>query len=818
MQFLRDIQFGLRNLAKSPGFAATAVLSLAIGIMATTAIYSVLRAVVLDPFPYKDVDNLMSVRVTSAAQRGSRTGYSVDQYLEIAERNTIFEGTIASTISDVLWTGEGDPQRLRGNHGPFNTFDVMGVPPLIGRTPAADDARPGAEPVVVLGYRFWQRQFAGDPAVLGRKLQLNDNVRTVIGVMPKRFMWRGADVYLPVVFERGRIVPPRRAEDARRGPVNEGVRGVHLLGRLKPGVTAAQAEADLNPIIADLKKKEPGQFPDQWRVGLLPFKETFPSGITRDIWVLFGAVALLLLIACANVSNLLLSKVASRQREMTVRAALGASRGRLVRQLLTESLILALVAGGLGTALAYAGLPAILALVPPGTIPDESEITLNTSVLAFAVLVSALTSILCGLAPALHSSSANLVSSMREAGRGLAGGSRQAILRKTLVVVEVALALILLAGSSLLVRTYAAMQNVDLGLRPDRLLTMRVPLPARNYPDAHRRTAFFQDLVTRVRAVPGVEAVGLNTGLHPLGNMQATVEVAGVPASAEAVMVHQINAGYTATLGIRLASGRLFTDSDIASTQPVALVNERFVRTRLDNRPPLGQVVRIPRFKQPPVSLPDDAFQIVGVVHDTLNQGLAEPAMPEIFLPFTTTGFADLLVVRSPLDPASISRAVVGQVYAIDRNQPVMDVKALDVVLNEWEYATPRFNLTLLGVLAAAGLILAIVGVYGVMSTAVAQQRHEIGVRMALGAGAGTIARMVLARGFWLLFVGIVLGLAGAAGIARLLARQVWNVPPFDPLAFTVVSLILLVAGLQACVWPARRAARVDPIIALRDE
>jgi len=803
-QCLRDIQFGVRSLAKSPAFTALAVMSLALGIMATTAIYSVVHAVVLDPFPYKNVDDLMSVRVSNAAQRGFRLGYSVDQFLEISERNTIFDGVIASTISDVLWSGEGDPQRLRGNYGPFNTFEVMGVPPLAGRTPIPDDARPGAEPVVVLGYRFWQRQFGGDLHVLGRQLRLNDNVRTVIGIMPKRFMWRGADVYLPITFERGRFV--------------EGVRSVHVLGRLKPGVTEARAEADLRPIIEDLKKKEPGQFPDNWRVGLLSFKETFPSGIRRDLWVLFGAVGLLLLIACANVSNLLLSRATSRQREMTVRAALGASRQRLVRQLLRESLVLALVAGAAGTALAYGGLPAILALVPPDTIPDESEIALNRAVLAFTLVVSALTSVICGLAPALHASGLDLSNRMREAGRGLSGSSRHGLLRNSLVVLEVAIAVMLLAGSSLLVRTFVAMQNVDLGYRADRLLTMRVPLPARHYPDAPRRVAFFQELLRGVRTVPGVAAVGLNTGMHPLGNMWTAAEVAGAPQSTEPVEVHQINADYTSALGIRLAAGRLLTDNDVNAAQPVALVNERFARVRLDGRPPLGQVTRLPRLKQPPFEVKDDSFQIVGVVRDTLNRGLANPVMPEIYVPFTAAGVANQLVVRTDMDPAGITRAVVNQVFAIDKNQPVADVKVLDVVLSEEEYATPRFNLALLSVFATMGLALAIVGVYGVMSTVVSQQSHEIGVRMALGASTGTIARMVLTRGSRLLLVGIALGLVGSFAAARLLARQVWNVSPFDPIAFVVVSLILLAAGLQACFWPARRAARIDPIIALRQE
>jgi putative ABC transport system permease protein len=803
-QFLRDVRFGARNLAKSPGFTTTAVMSLALGIMAATAIYSVVRAVVLDPFPYKDVDNLMSVRVSNPAQRGFRTYYSVDQFLEISERNSIFEGVIASTISDVLWAGEGDPQRLRGNHGTFNTFQVMGVPPLFGRTPTEEDARPGAEPVVVLGYRFWQRQFGGDPGVLGRQLRLNDNIRTVIGVMPKRFMWRGADVYLPILFERGKII--------------DGVRNVHLLGRLKPGVTEARAESDLRPIIEDLKRKEPAQFPEQWSVGLLSFKETFPSGIRRDLWVLFGAVGLLLLIACANVSNLLLSRASGRQREMTVRVALGASRRRLVRQLLTESLVLASIAGVAGAALAYGGLPAILALVPPGTIPDESEIVLNRSVLLFTVAVCGLTSVICGLAPALHASALDLSSRMREAGRGLSGSPRHGLLRNALVVAEIALAVILLVGSSLLVRTFVAMQNVELQFPPERLLAMRVPLPARQYPDAPRRIAFFQELLQSVKAVPGVSAVAVNTGLHPFGNLGTAAEIPGRPPASDPVQVHQVSADYTSALGIRLVVGRLFTESDIARVQQVALVNERFVRVRLEGTEPLGQVVRLPRLKQPPFAVRDDGFQIIGVVRDSLNHGLTDPIEPEIYLPFTAAGFANGLVVRTDTDPAGLVRAIVSRVQAIDKAQPVADVKTMDVLLREDQYATPRFNLVLLTVFAAMGLVLAIVGIYGVMSTVVAQQMHELAVRMALGASAGTIRRMVLGRGSRLLAAGMTLGLAGSVAVARLLARQVWKVSPFDPTAFVVVSAILVATGLLACLWPARRAARIDPIVALRQE
>lgn len=804
-QFVQDLKFGARSLLRNTAFSAIAMLSLALGIMATTAIYSVIHGVILDPFPYKDVDNLMSVKVWDPNQRGYRLGYSTDQFLEIAERSSIFEGVIASTISDVLWTGSGDPQRLRGNHGTPNTFQVMGVQPLLGRAITPADGNPEAVPVIVLGYKFWQRQFASDPGVIGKELRLNDKVRTIVGVMPKRFMWRGADVYLPIVFERGKAI--------------EGVRNVHLLGRLKPGITEAQAEADLHPIIQDLKTREPAQFPDKWRVGLLSFKETFPSSITRNLWILFGAVGLLLLIACANVSNLLLSRASARQKEMVIRAALGAGRARLVRQLLTESLLLAIGGGLLGIGMAFGALRAILALVPQDTIPDESEVLLNTPVLLFALVVSVLTSLLFGLAPALHTSTPDLANPLREAGRGMAGSSSQAFLRKGLVVAEVALSLMLLVAASLMIRTLLAMQQVELGFRADRLLVMRVPLPEKRYPDRQRRTDFFQDLLRRSSALPGVVAAGINTGVHPFGNYGFPIEVVGAAQqNQQPVIVHEISPDYTRALGIAMVQGRLFAENEVNSRQQLAIVNQNFVKNRLDGQNALGRVIRIPRLKQPPSSLENDSFQVIGVVNDTLNRGLADQMVPEVYIPFTVTARADRIVVLTNGDPAAMTHSVVSQVYAIDKDQPVTGMRTMGTVLEEGIYSGPRFNLALFSAFAALGLILAVIGVYGVMSNSVAQQTQEIGVRMALGAAPGIITRMVVWRGVVLLLVGIVIGLVGSFFSVRLLSSQVQIVSPFDAISFSAVPLVLLAAGVLACLWPAMRAARVDPVLALRGE
>lgn len=806
-QLVQDLRYALRRLASDPAFAAIAIGSLALGIGASTAMYSVIYAVILDPFPYKNVDELMSIQVGRPDHQ--TTYYTVDQYLEFAERSTIFSGVIASTVSDVTWTGNGEPQRLRGNYCSIATFDVMGVPPLAGRATLPSDALPGAEPVAVLSYRFWVKQFAGDTSVIGRRMQLNGVTRTVIGVMPKRFMFRGPDVYLPTVFHRGETI--------------DAVRTVHVLGRLKPGVTAERAEADLRPIVEELQRRTPKPFPDGWSVGLLSFQKTFPSDLGEALWILFGAVGLLLLIACVNVSNLILSKSAARRREIAVRASLGATRVRLVRQLLAETAALAFAGGALGIALAYAGLRAIIAMVPEGTIPDESEIVLDLPVLFFALGVCLIATMIAGVAPALQMSGRNVATPMKEAARGSSGSRTQHWLRNTLIVGEVALSLMLLAGAALMIRALIATENQDYGMNPGQLLTLEIDLSAKRYPSLDRRAAFFDDLIRRVAAIPGTAAAGVDTGLHPWGAPEVIVEIPGRPApDQKKTLIHQVTEGYLQAMGIKPHAGRTFTQSDVARKAPIALVNETFVRRHFAGEgDALGRIVRIPRIGPDPLLPASMSVEIVGIVRDRINQlGDRPPIWPEILIPYTIAPQAGTMLVVLANGPADIlAKPVRAQVYALDADQSLTDVQTMESALRKWAYARPRFNMFLFSLFAALGLLLALCGVYGVISTAVTQRTQEIGIRMALGADSRQVTGMVLSGGAKLLALGIAAGLAGSLMSVRLLESEVRNLQTaFDYPAFAAVSAILLAAGLLACLVPAWRASRVDPLNALRHE
>lgn len=798
---LQDLRFGVRELATHKGFTATAVLSLALGIMAATAMYSVIYGVVLEPFPYKDVDNLVSIAIRNPEQRGFRTSYSVDEYVELARRPTIFDGVAASTISDVLWISNGEPMRLRGNHISHNGFDVMGVPALLGRTVTATEEDP--ETKAVLGYRFWIRQFGGNPRILGTTLVMNSRPRTIVGIMPPRFMFRGADVYLPVEY--------------RAGQTPEGVSTMQVTARRKTGVGEAQAQAALDPIIRDLSMRFPARYPPKWRVELITFKETFPSGIRQILWIMFAAVGLLLLIACANVSNLLLARASARQREIAMRAALGAGRSRLFRQLLTESLLLGLVGGAAGVASSWAGLKAILAVVPPGVIPDEAEVVLNLPVLLFSFGLSMLTTVLFGFAPALHAAGGELAHPLKESGRIGSGSKRMALVRSALVVVELTLAIILLSGAGLFLHTLLRLHNAPLAVDIKDRLTLRLPLSAQRYPTSERRAAFISQLIEQVNALPGVLAVGINAGLHPLGSWDFPVEIPGSPnADRRPVNLHQINAGYLKATGIDLLQGRWYDNADVAARRHIAVVNETFVKRYFDGQSALGKTVRIGRLKAPPFNLVDDQFEIAGVVVDALHELHNGEARPEMYIPYSITGLADMLIVHTAGDPMRMAPHVQKQVYQLDGSQFVDETRSLENLMDRFVYSRGRFHVWLMGVFGVLGLLLAVIGVYGLLAQIVSIQRQEYGIRMAVGAGFSDIVGLVLRRGVRLMIAGLSIGVAATLLLLKRFGIQLGVTDPFDPASLAGACAVLFVAGIVACLIPAVRAGRTNPVQVLR--
>jgi predicted permease len=618
-------------------------------------------------------------------------------------------------------------------------------------------------------------------------------------------MWRGADVYLPDVFHRGQTV--------------EGERAVHLLGRLKSGTTPEQAAAGLMPVFQEMERQTPDRFPKQWRLRLRNFGETFPSDIKDTLWVLFGAVGLLLIIACVNVSNLLLSRAAYRRREMAVRVAMGAERWRLIRQLLVESLLLALAGGALGIGIAAAGLRGIVAMVPPNTIPDEAKISLNLPVLLFTLAVAVAAALLFGIAPALHLSGGDVMTPLKEAGRGMVGGKGQRMLLGSLVVGEVALCLMLLVGASLMIRTLLSIEGVNLGFHPDRILTLRIPSPDQRRTAPEQRGAMLQDVLQRIRAIPGVRAADINWGLPPVYSPGWPVVAVGSSQTDDRrVLVQHTDADYPNVMGISLVQGRFLETQEVNAKRHSAVVNQAFVHRYFADGVAIGRLVRIPDLRNAPAKLADDSFQIVGVSKDTVNQIDAKEIWPEMYIPFTVLTRADRILVLGSGPALALDKAVKSQIYAVDPTQPVMEDQSMEQVLRENAYAQPRFNLLLFSIFAALGLVLALSGIYGVISHTVAQQTKEIGIRIALGAGFSQVIGMVLTVGARLLAIGIAIGLGASLASVKVLKGLVRNVSTFDPYSFVAVTVLLLIAGLFASYWPARRAARVDPLKALRNE
>ncbi len=801
---LQDLRYALRQLRKNPGFAITAILTLAIGIGATTAVFSVAYGVLIDPFPYKDVHTLATPKLCSSQWSECHWNvYSAEQFNEIAQKTDIFNGVTASTISNVILTGGAEPQRLRGNYITANTFAVLGVQPIVGRTSAESDVQPGHGEVALLSYRYWQAHYGGDPSILGRVLTFNGRPRTIIGVMPPRFLWRGGDVYLPIQITN-----------------QDSIQGQHsftFVGRLKPGVTEAQATSELQPIFNDIGRKIPRAYPSDLRVGIMPFDQMFQSGLASTLYLLLGSVAVLLLIACVNVSSLLLARAVNREHEFVVRAAIGASRLRLVRYAFTESLLVALVAMPVALAFAYAGLHATLRIIPAETIPDEAVVTMNIPVLLVSIGLALFTVFLFGLAPAWHSANPCLAAAL---GSVRASGSRaQRRLLSGFVVTEIALSLALLMLAGLMIRSLLAVEGAPVPFSPDHTLMMRVPLADERYPTPASRNRFFQQLIENVRVLPGVKDATLDASYPFLDLYGDYVQIAGQPVDKRVTAVHSTTPEYLGISTRKMLMGHFLDDREISGQSHDMVVTANFTRRYFNGENALGRIVHLPGWKvDTRHPLQDDAFTVVGVMNDLpMFAGFRED-YPQIFIPYTILPFADSLIVSTTLPAEDLINPVRQAIHSMDKDQPVTDVFTLRQMLDMYGYSGPRFALALFGTFAVAALLLSLVGIYGVLSFVTSQRTQEIGIRMALGANRGNVMWMVLRQACLLALLGGAIGLPLAFFAGRFAKGELIHTSQHDPLTLIAAICILPLLAIAGTLLPARRAAAIDPAKALRAE
>lgn len=809
---LQDLRLAGRMLRRNPGFAAMSVLALALGIGATTSIFSVVNGVLLRQLPYPDADRLMLLWEKSEPLQLPRMWVSLPNFNDWRERNRVFEDLAVFGFGETGLTGAGEPEQIPVAWSTRSLFSVLGARPALGRGFTAEEDRPGGPAAVLLSDGLWQRRFGGERDVIGRTVRFDGDPFTIVGIMPRGFDFPElGEEPIEAWVTLGPIVaadPDMQRRDNHPG--------LTAIGRLRPGMTPEQATREMTGIAAALRQEHPKNFDDG--VALVPLKEELVGAARKPLTILLGAVAFLLLIACANVAGLLLAKASGRQRELSIRAALGASRARVLRQLLAESVLLSSLAGALGVLLVGFALDALLA-VSPESLPRIASVELDLRVLAFALVISLFTGIVAGMAPAIQATGAQLAESLKEAGaRTTAARSNR--LRRLLVVGELSLALVLLAGAGLMIRSFQRILDVEPGFDARGVVVMGLTAPSSEYPDEAQQAAFFQDILERVRSLPGVSAAGLSTdpplsgegrqsGLRIQGQLEPPPGV--LPPLAD---IQVVSPGYLATLKIPLVSGRGFTERDARGAPLVAMVDDAIARRFWPGSSPLGKRIAVDAGEDGQMIW----REVVGVVGSVKAYGLDAESRILVYAPYLQEPESSVaLAVRAQTPPATLVPAIRREIWRVDKNQPIGDVRVMENLLAS-SLGPRRLHVLLLGVFAATALALAALGVYGVLAQAVAHRTREIGIRMAVGASREDVLRLVFRQGLGLVVTGLALGMLGAVGVTRLLRSLLYEVSTTDPLTFALVSLLLVGVALVAIYVPARRATRIDPMGALRYE
>ena len=816
----QDVRYGARMLLKNPGITFVVILALALGIGANTAIFSVVNAVLLRPLPYDEADRLVFLNETSKSMDDISISYP--NFSDWRSQNHVFENIGVCNRNSYNLTGGGEPERILTAQCSADLFRALRVQAAVGRLFTNEEDKPGGAPVVVLSYGFWQRRFGGQTSIVNQQLTFNNKSYTVIGVMPQSFQYPSrAEMWVPVGQLSGDVNWQQRGNHP----------GLYGVARLKPGVTIAQAKADMDNIASNLEKQYPDQIAGNG-IRVQPLLEVFVSDVRPTLWVLFAAVAFVLLIACANIANLLLARASARQKEMAIRAAMGAGRWRIVRQLLTESVLLSLIGGTLGLLVARWGIQLIL-YISPNAIPRSREISLDWKVLAFTLGVAFLTGILFGLVPALQAGVVDVHETLKETGRGT---TRRHWLRSSLVVVEVATTLVLLIGAGLMIRSFYRLQKVNPGFSYEHLTSFTVSLPQRKYATEEQRDQFFARLLENVRGLPGVEGTAAASGL-PLGNngwqTSFIVDVKPIPPRAQTPLMEAclVTADYFRTMNIPLQHGRYFDEHDnrswlagrdlsklnegqkgIAGVN-VIVIDEEFARRYWPGEEAVGKRIRLGTDAAAPL------LTVVGVVGRVKMEGLNQDSKRvQGYFSFPQMPFSGMTVItRAAADPNQLIASIRQQVKALDSDQPIYNIRTMNEIRSD-SVAPERLNLTLLSIFAGIALVLAIVGIYGVMSYSVTQRTHEIGIRMAVGAQPLDVFKMVIGQGMMLALIGVGIGLIGAFGLTRLMTTMLFGVEPTDPVTFAVISVVLVLVALVACYLPSRRATKVDPTVSLRYE